>query len=126
MTIKTKNNGYGHPIYVNIPRIKNPVPLFTLFRALGIDSDKEICEYILLNIDDEKRKRLLFGLKASIVESQHFTEYEDCINFIVASAMYTPINMTKEVGQKKKREFTINVLENDLFPHCKTKKQKIY
>ena len=34
--------------------------------------------------------------------------------------------MTKEVGQKKKREFTINVLENDLFPHCKTKKQKIY
>ncbi len=126
MTIKTKNNGYGHPIYVNIPRIKNPVPLFTLFRALGIESDKEICEYILLNIDDVKRKRLLFGLKASIVESQHFTEYEDCINFIVASAMYTPINMTKEVGQKKKREFTINVLENDLFPHCKTKKQKIY
>jgi DNA-directed RNA polymerase II subunit RPB2 len=126
MTIKTKNNGYGHPIYVNIPRIKNPVPLFTLFRALGIETDKEICEYILLNINDEKRKRLLFGLKASIVESQHFTEYEDCINFIVGSAMYTPINMTKEMGQKKKREFTINVLENDLFPHCKTKKQKIY
>ena len=126
MTIKTKNNGYGHPIYVNIPRIKNPVPLFTLFRALGIETDKEICEYILLNINDEKRKRLLFGLKASIVESQHFTEYEDCINFIVGSAVYTPINMTKETGQKKKREFTINVLENDLFPHCKTKKQKIY
>ena len=126
MTIKTKNNGYGHPIYVNVPRIKNPIPLFTLFRAMGIQTDKEICEYILLNIEDEKRKRLLFGLKASIVESQHFTEYEDCINFIVASAMYTPINMTKEMGQKKKREFTINVIENDLFPHCKTKMQKIY
>ena len=40
--------------------------------------------------------------------------------------MYTPIKMTKEMGIKKKEEFTKNVLENDLFPHCKTKSQKLY
>ena len=39
--------------------------------------------------------------------------------------MYTPINMDKEKGARKKREFTVNVLNNDLFPHCKTEKQKI-
>ena len=33
--------------------------------------------------------------------------------------------MDKEKGARKKREFTVNVLNNDLFPHCKTEKQKI-
>ena len=28
MTIATKNNGYGHSIYIQIPRIKQPIPLF--------------------------------------------------------------------------------------------------
>ena len=40
--------------------------------------------------------------------------------------MYTPINMEKEAGERKKKEFTISVLENDLFPHCKTETQKKY
>ena len=40
--------------------------------------------------------------------------------------MYTPINMDKESGEQKKKEFTINVLNNDLFPHCKTFIQKKY
>ena len=40
--------------------------------------------------------------------------------------MYTPLNMDKETGMKKKMQFTQNVLDKDLFPHCKTMKQKIY
>jgi DNA-directed RNA polymerase II subunit RPB2 len=34
--------------------------------------------------------------------------------------------MDKETGAKKKLEFTKEVLENDLFPHCKTLTQKLY
>jgi DNA-directed RNA polymerase II subunit RPB2 len=34
--------------------------------------------------------------------------------------------MDKETGAMKKRDFTIDVLDNDLFPHCKTRSQKIY
>ena len=40
--------------------------------------------------------------------------------------MYTPINMDKETGQKKKLEFAMDVLNNDLFPHCPTKKKKLF
>ena len=44
--IAAKPNGSGYPIYVQIPRIKVPVPLFVVFRALGVVSDKAICEDI--------------------------------------------------------------------------------
>tara|TARA_B100001063_G_scaffold247173_1_gene290949 strand:- start:1607 stop:5191 length:3585 start_codon:yes stop_codon:yes gene_type:complete len=126
ITIASKNSGFGHPIYIQIPRIKQHIPIFILFRALGIISDKKICEIILLNIEDKKNKKLLFGLKASIIEANSFTTKEEALAYIINYAMYTPINMDKETGQAKKKEFTENVLNNDLFPHCNTSKQKIY
>jgi len=126
MMIASRNSGFGHPMYIQIPRIKQPVPLFILFRALGINSDREICEMIVLDIDNEKMKKMLFGLKASIVQASKYITKEDALNYIVNLAMYTPINMEKEAGERKKKEFTISVLENDLFPHCKTETQKKY
>ena len=124
--IASRNNGFGHAIYIQIPRIKQPIPIFILFRALGIVPDKEICELIILNIDDRKMSKMLYGLKASIVEANTHITQEDALSYIVSFAMYTPINMDKEAGARKKREFTVNVLKNDLFPHCSTEKQKIY
>ena len=40
--------------------------------------------------------------------------------------MFTPINVDKETGAKKKHEFALEILNNDLFPHCHNKEQKIY
>ena len=126
MTIATRNNGFGHNIYVQIPRIKNPTPLFVLFRALNIVSDKEICRLILLNIEEHKMKRMLFALKSSIMEASSYLTQEDALTQIIASAMFTPINMDKETGIARKRQFTVDVLNNDLFPHCNSKTEKIY
>ena len=126
ITIATKNSGHGHSIDIHIPRIKQPIPIFIAFRALGVISDKEIIKYILLNLDVTKKKRMLFGLKASIIMANKYLTQEEAFNYIVSYSMYTPIKMTKEVGEQKKAEFTKNVLENDLFPHCQTKLQKLY
>jgi len=126
MFILSKNNGFGFPIVLEIPRVKQPIPLFIVFRALGIISDKEICEKILLNINDEKNKKMLEALQASVIDSDKFLTQEECIKYITSFAMYTPINMDKETGAKKKYEFTLDILNNDLFPHCHNMEQKIY
>jgi len=126
MMIASKNNGFGHGIYIQIPRIKAPIELFALFRALGVSSDKEICEYILLDIEDVKQRQLLDCLQASIIDANKYMTKEDAMRHIVTSVAYTPINMDKETGARKKYEFAQEVLNNDLFPHCMTLPQKLY
>ena len=124
--IASRNNGYGNALYLQIPRIKIPIPLFIIFRAFNIISDKEICELIMLNINNENMKKILIALKASIIEANKVITQDAAIKFIVANVIYTPMNMDKETGLKKKYDFAIEVLNNDIFPHCKTEKQKIY
>ena len=126
MMISSKNNGFGFPICIEIPRIKQPIPLFILFRALNILSDKNICEYILLDITLDKYKPMLENLQASVIEANKYMTYEDSVKYITSYVSYTPLNMDKETGAIKKRQFTLDVLQNDLFPHCQTSKQKIY
>ena len=126
MMIACKNNGFGHGLYIQIPRIKQPIELFVLFRAIGIISDKEICQYIVLDIEDEKKMELTNCLQASIIDANKYMTQEDALKHIISHVAYTPINMDKEKGQQKKREFTNEVLTNDLFPHCTTRTQKLY
>ena len=100
--------------------------MFALFRALGVNTDKEICEYIILDIEKEENAPILEFLKASIIDANKYNTYETAIKHLTTYAAYNPINMDKETGNKKKLEFTIEILDNDLFPHCKTKKQRLY
>lgn len=126
MMVSSKNNGFGCPIFVQLPRVKQVIPLFILFRALGILSDREICEKILLDLRNENHNQMLNELKASIIDANVSMNQVDCIKYITSHVMYTPINMDKETGAKKKYEFTMDILNNDLFPHCKTPEQKVY
>ena len=126
MMISTKNNGFGYSIWINLPRMKNPIPLFVLFRGLGIISDSDICKHIILDIDNKDNDVFLKNLQASIVDANTCMTLEDAIAHITSQVLYTPMNMDKETGQNKKREFAHEILETDLFPHCKTKEQKVF
>ena len=126
MMVTSKNNGFGCPIVIQIPRIKQPMPLFVIFRAIGIISDKEICEKILLNVESVNHSIMLDALQASIIDANKWTTQEDALKSVISYVMYTPINMDKETGIKKKRDFALEILNNDLFPHCATSVQKVY
>jgi DNA-directed RNA polymerase II subunit RPB2 len=133
----SKSNENGHCMYAQLPKLKKPVPLFILFRALGIISDKRICEYILLNcdferMDEEKEKmdmlqNMLYMLKASIIESNSIKTQEEAFEYIMKQVMYNPYNQVSQAdGQKKKREYTETAIHDDFLPHCETKQQKLY
>jgi len=88
--IVTKNNGFGHAIYVQIPRIKQPIPLFILFRAFGIVSDKDICQKILLHVENpdcENYVQLLTALHASAVDANECRTTKDALQYITSNVM---------------------------------------
>lgn len=124
--IASKNNGYGHPLKVVIPRVREAIDMFIVFRALGVQSDKEICSYIMLDVDSTKHADMLAYLNASIIEGNKYMSTEDALRHVTSYVTFTPMNMDKETGIKKKRDFAIEVLNNDLFPHCHTTQQRIY
>ena len=124
MYISTKNNGFGTGIYIQIPRIKNPIPLFIVFRAIGLITDQEICECIVLDTNNKDNEPILLTLRGSIVDANKYLTQDAAIDYITNHAMYTPLNMDKETGAKKKKEFTMQILERDIFPHCNTKINK--
>ena len=143
MMVVAKQNGFGHPLVIQIPRMKQPIALFIVFRALGVLSDREICEYIVYQINastggamggsagagagnDDYKTKMLEALQASIIDANHIMTQEDAVRYFISQVIFTPINMDKETGAIKKREFALEVLNNDLFPHCNTAKQRIF
>jgi DNA-directed RNA polymerase II subunit RPB2 len=108
-------------IVVNIPRIRKAIPLFVLFRAMGVESDLAICRKITL-VDDEE---LFEELEGSIADAGDCLTQDAAIDHIVGQAMYTSLKVDKATSALRKREFTTDVLENDIFPHCRDKDQRI-
>lgn len=119
-------NTNGSPIYIQLKRLKQPISIGILYRAIGIVTDKDICKHILLDINDPSNKKMLLFLKASLVETNSILTQEAAMEYIISNVAYTPMRMTREQGIIKKREYAEDVLENDLYPHCTTKTQKVY
>uniref|UniRef100_A0A6C0HIB8 DNA-directed RNA polymerase n=1 Tax=viral metagenome TaxID=1070528 RepID=A0A6C0HIB8_9ZZZZ len=136
MMISAKTNIYGNGIYVSLPRMKQKryVELFVLFRALGVKSDKEICEYIILNTESKKHSQILNYLQASMEDAKTYMTDNETIqtkafDHMVTMVAYNPY-LLPQANEKatltKKEEVLRDIFQNDLFPHCKSKMQKLY
>ena len=95
--ISSKNNGFGNAIYLQIPRLKMPIPLFIIFRAYGIITDRDICEKILLDCECTHLSRMLYSLKASIVDANEYLTQESAIKYITSNDV-RPADIQKMVA----------------------------
>jgi len=67
-------------LVVNIPNVFTPIPLFIVFRALGITSDKHIIEYCLLDL--EKYESYIDLFIPSIHDASKIFNQETAIRYI--------------------------------------------
>ena len=95
-------------IHVRLPGLRERIPLFTVFRALGYESDKEILELIFGNLEDDVNKELLNELIPSIYEGKFLYDSISCIKYM---KLFTKGNSEMEV---------INILNKELVPHIGT------
>ena len=91
-------------IVVNIPQVKKPVPLFILFRALGVISDKDIITHCLLDLD--KNKNLIDLFIPSVHDSGGIYTQKMALKYIATLSKY-----------KKSIPYVWEILNDYLFPH---------
>ena len=69
-------------IRVSIPMVKGEIPLFALFRALGVESDEEIVRMILPDVNSPSTRAMETTLIASIHDAHPITTAIHAIEFI--------------------------------------------
>jgi DNA-directed RNA polymerase II subunit RPB2 len=116
----------GRCLYVHMPMIKDDVPLFIMFRALGILQEKEIFEMILPDLDTVGSNYTNF-LIPSVDEARVATADGGKINGITtqdAALRYLAerLNITFSQSFKDQHEdcqikYVKDVISRELFPH---------
>jgi len=92
-------------IVLSCPNITTLVPVWILFRALGVESDKEIIEHILGDTNDPRNHEAIDFLRASILCANDITTQEDALEFLKGFVKYNEIDKVRYV------------LVHDLFPN---------
>jgi DNA-directed RNA polymerase beta subunit len=117
LKLSAKPNQFGKPIRVNLHHIKQEVPLFIVFKALGIENDKAILEHIVNNVDDHANNAVVKELVASVDEASDITCSRDALEYL---SKYLHINgYPKEIITNKQERLNIlrSVLEKEFLPH---------
>ena len=92
-------------ITVRLPMISKQIPLFVLFKLLGVETDKDILEHILLNLDTIKADLFMEELRPSIENAALITDKNMAVRYLA--------NLT----QGKSISHILDNISTDLFPH---------
>ena len=115
--LNAKPNQYGRTIRLTCTFLRTDIPLFTMFRALGIENDEDIIRFIVLDIDDEKQKRVLKELAASADDASEVRTQADALRILQRSMSLsgTPREYLDQPAVVAKMLQTF--MENDFLPH---------
>ena len=123
-----KSNHAGNIIRLTASFLKSDIPLFVMFRALGIESDKEIYAHIVYDLDDPKQQRIIQHLSACAEDACDIHTQDDA--FTVLLKILGTTGTPKEYLENRKTAVQIlkNTIRNDFLSHTGTsyKKKALY
>jgi DNA-directed RNA polymerase II subunit RPB2 len=104
----------------NNPGKKKPIPICVLFRALGVESDKDILKHIVYDIEDPKNEKIIEFLTDSLKDGAIvFTQqqaFEYLREFLDYNDKHIKTKDEKEVSNLLNNELAF-IIMNDLFPN---------
>ena len=126
--ITSKIGVNGKTLKVSLPNIRHDVPLFVMFRLLGVDSDRQILEYILYDLDDDQNTDFMMLLKPSLEEANMYMTRESCVEYIIKYIQQVSIkDKTDRLDKSRKLQLLEEILTYDFLPHMSSNlKQKAF
>lgn len=118
LKLSSKSNPFGRSIRCAVHHIKHDVPLFIVFKALGIENDRDIVEHIVYDLEDSHiNKRLIQELAACADEANGITTMSEAREYMLK---YMNVSgYPKEFLSNKYYRLDIlnDIFHNDLLPH---------
>ena len=99
-------------IVMTIPNINREIPLFVLFRALGVESDKAILEHIVYDLNAQDSAKMMDFLFYSIRDGNFVYTQDQALAFL-----------SKYVKYQDDIQYVRNLIVNDLFPNMNEKNE---
>ena len=124
--ITSKESIHGRNIKVSIPHIREDIPLFMIFKVLGVVTDHEIVEYILYEVPKQNWREYTQFLRSSLEETHNVTSQESALEYLCKH-----VNMMGYQRDKTEHErrliYLKDIIKNDLLPHLgNNNKKKAY
>jgi len=115
--LSAKPNHLGHIIRMSTTFLRTDIPVFTMFRALGIETDRDIISYIVHDIDNPKNQRIIAELLACCEDSSEIHTQADAHQVLLR--MVGTTGTPREYLEKPEVacEILNNMITNDFLPH---------
>ena len=124
--LTNRDNCFGKTIKVNIPHCKVDIPLCVLFRAFGVETDKEIVKNIIYDINSDKE--FLNWLKPTLEDGSIVSNQRDAIEYILKYSVI--LGQPKDIRLDRDRKIVLfrEMIERDVLAHIgkDLKKKGIY
>jgi len=110
LNMSGKLNHMGRIIRLNTSFLRSEIPVFVMFRALGIISDKDIIKHIVYDLDNNDNKRIITELMACCEDACDVHTQEQAENILLKILSGANKNTDN-------RELLRNNIINDFLPH---------
>jgi DNA-directed RNA polymerase II subunit RPB2 len=112
----SRDGAYGKTIKVNFQRIRQPLPLFVVFRVLGVVTDKDIIQHIVYDMNLDNSKEMMDLLRPSIEESSIINSQKIALEY--ASKYISYVAQGKRIlSETDKIKYTYKVILDEFLPH---------
>lgn len=117
LTLAAKPNHMGRTIRLNTSFVRSEIPLFVMFRALGVQTDREILSHIVFNLEDEKQSRMMSELMATADDANDVYTQDQALKYLMRYVSLSGIPKEYLEQPEQARKILLQVIENDFLPH---------
>jgi DNA-directed RNA polymerase II subunit RPB2 len=112
-SMKIMNFSTSQPIRVNMPKVRADVPLVVMFRALGVESEREMLNMVFGDLQNNEHGNMIRFMRMSLEDNMDIYTQEQAIEYLCGiSSVYGP-----KRGNFSREMLVRNMLHDDMLPH---------
>ena len=122
ISVKLNSSKNNCNLFISLPKIKQDIPLFIIFKALGCLTDKEIIYHIIDNNGSELDTYMIKMLQNCILDASSYKTEASAITYISKYMNHINTSLNEDI----KFNYCKSILYKDFLPHIKTIQGKIH